>query len=226
MSYSIAEIKNVFVQYSDKNAKKIFYTPSKQVSEINSPYIQELIVQMKEKMDGVGIGLSANQLGHPIQLFIIEYIDDKREPRLNMQDIPFQVFINPKITKASKEKISFWHGCLSALDKPKGKIATYKWIEYEAFDHKGNLKKGKLEGMGSIIFQHEFWHLLGYLYINHAKEFLESDILQSKVKSGNIQLYKPASKEDPFLLADYVIGESIEQYASRYYVAKKKNITS
>jgi peptide deformylase len=73
------------------------------------------------------------------------------------------------------------------------------------FDSKGNLKKGKLEGMGAIIFQHEFWHLLGHLYIDHAKEFMKPDMLKSEAKSGNIQLYQPATEDVPLLLADYML---------------------
>ena len=182
---------------------------------------------MKEKMTGWGIGLAANQLGTPLQAFMIGFTQDTSAPshtnryRTNLADVPFQVFINPKITKTSEEKVSFWHGCLSALEHKKGIVATYKWIDYEAYNEKDEKIKGRLDDFGAVIFQHEFRHLLGGLFLDTAKTFHSQEELWKFFDKGEIKPYDKASPELPFLLEDYLVGESIEEYSER-----RKNKTS
>ncbi|MES2614191.1 MAG: peptide deformylase [Bdellovibrionota bacterium] len=205
-------LKQEFVQYSSGIGKKILYEPTKPVDaeSIGAPKIQKIISSMKAHLQGKGIGLAANQIGEPLQIFMIEYRQDtERYKYLNFPSIPLQVFINPRITAASKEKMSFWHGCLSALDKPRGLIATYQWIEYEAYDENGHKKTGKLDGLGAVIFQHEFRHLLGSLYIDHAKIFLNQEELKQLFESHKLNPYEPANDDIPLLLADYEIGAPI-----------------
>jgi len=120
-----------------------------------------------------------------------------------------QVFINPRIINASSEKISFGHGCLSALDKPGGLVATYRRIEYEAYDENGKYKTERLDGLESVIFQHKFCHLLGSLYLDHAKSFMDVNELRLLFETGKLKLYEPANEDIPLLLEGYSIGESI-----------------
>lgn len=212
-----------FVQYAEKLGKTILYMPTAKISvnEIKSKRIVKLIETMKEKMAGVGIGLAANQVGEGIQLFMLEFSpvasDDAYTDRYDLQfpPVPFQIFINPKITKVSEDSIAFWHGCLSAQNKPMGLVATYRWLEYEALNEYGEKISGKMDAMGAVIFQHEFRHLLGSLYIDHAKLFLDYHELQAKFASGELQSYSPADESVPHLLSDYQIGESIDEYAAR-----------
>ena len=119
------------------------------------------------------------------------------------------MFINPKSTKVSEEKVSFWHGCLSAIERPRGLVSTYRWIEYEAFDEHGNHQTGKLDGIGAIIFQHEFCHLLGSLYIDHAQTFLSHKELIHSFNSGALKPYEIADETTPLLLSNYNIGDPI-----------------
>lgn len=211
-------MNNKFVQYSDNACNNILYRTSKKINiaDVKSSSVQKLIKNMHKRM--TGIGLAANQVGEPIQLFIIEfkkYKDPEKYKNLNLDDVHFQVFINPRIISASCDKVTYWHGCLSASDKPIGKVATYKWIDYEALDEHGAPKTGRLCGMAAIIFQHEFRHLLGKCYFDFAKEFLAAEDLRRKIINLEIKLYEDASTHDPLLLPDYTIGETIEEYQSR-----------
>lgn len=210
-----------FVQYSDKLGRDILYKPTRRVQDIQAKTVQSLIDSMHPKMTAAGIGLAANQVGEPLQLFMIEYhppTEDTKEStryKVIMPDVPYQVFINPRITKASKETVSFWHGCLSAADKERGKVATYKWIEYQAYNRDGKKIMGRLDDLGAVIFQHEFRHLLGKLYFDQTHIFMASEELDRKRQSGEIKAYEICGKEVPLLLADYDVGESIEDYARR-----------
>ncbi|MDE4948973.1 peptide deformylase, partial [Francisella tularensis subsp. holarctica] len=84
----------------------------------------------------------------------------------SFESVPYQVCINPKMTKASKQRVSFWHGCLSALGENRGKLATYKEIEYEAYNQHGEKITVKLDSIAAVIFQHEFTHILGSVYVD------------------------------------------------------------
>jgi len=207
---NIENLQHEFVQYSSEKGKQILYHPTKPVENIADSKIQKIIYNMKTHLQGKGIGLAANQIGEPLQIFIIEYLPNKEKYNyLNFPSIPLQVFINPKITAVSKEKMSFWHGCLSAIDRPRGLIATYSWIEYDAYDENGWHKIDRLDGLSAIIFQHEFRHLLGSLYIDHAKNFLNLDELKSLFELGKLKPYEPADDNVPLLLSDYKVGDPI-----------------
>lgn len=211
-----------FVQFNDPNAKEILYSPCEKVEEISSVEIQELIPRMKEAMNAAGIGLAANQIGKHIQLFMMESHPPKQEDAeaidletKTLYEVPYQVFINPKIVNASKEKVSFWHGCLSAEEQPRGKVASYKHIDIEAYDENAKKIEKRICGLAAVIFQHEFRHLLGSIYLDHTKETLSEEELQQKFAEKKLQSYEECDDSVPLLLADYKVGETIEEYAKK-----------
>ena len=126
-----------------------------------------------------------------------------------MEQIPVQAFANPRIISVSKELSSFWHGCLSAQGQKLGQVATYDWIEFEAYDLGLNKYKARLDGMASIIFQHEFRHLLGKLYIDQTHILMKREDLREKLVSGELNSCEACGPEVPHLLADYTVGDKI-----------------
>ena len=156
--------------------KNILYSPSFQVTKEHQPYLESFLSLMLRTMIAEsGIGIASCQVGVPLQAFIIGMENDEGSERyLEVEKVPYQVFINPRIIKASKQYRSFWHGCLSAKGQKLGRVATYDWVECEAYTLDFKKFRVKLEGMASIIFQHEFRHLLGKLYIDqtHKMKYL------------------------------------------------------
>ncbi len=131
-----------------------------------------------------GIGIAAPQVGISQQIFIIEAsLDSSRYPFLRkypqLKPVAQQIFINPRITQVSKEYIKYWHGCLSAKGLDRGLVRTYKSLHFEAQNLEGKVFKGYLDSFAAIIFQHEFRHLLGSLYIDHAKDLIQSTWYQA-----------------------------------------------
>jgi peptide deformylase len=190
-----------------KRADNALYCPCLAVkeNEFNTKKLNKFIDAMHVIMRREnGIGLSANQVGRNIQIFIIESTQEQ-DRYSKVESVPYQVFINPKITAASNERTNFWHGCLSAQGFKRGNVATYEWINYEAFDKNGHKKTGKLNGLASIIFQHEFRHLLGGTYVDFAREFYEPE--ENKTTKS-----EKCSNSIPLLLSDYKIGDSLEEY--------------
>ena len=85
---------------------------------------------------------------------------------------PFTEVFNPKIVKLPKETICFQNdGCLS-IKGLRGNSNRYAWIEVEYINENGKKTRQRFEGYSretdftGIIFQHEFDHLRGVLYID------------------------------------------------------------
>lgn len=115
-----------------------------------------------------GVGIAAPQVGLGRNLFLFMRIDKK--------GIPVQVAINPRIVNHSDEIILFeGDGCLS-VPKLSGTTKRYAWIDVEFYNEKGEFIKERLSGTSresdftGVIFQHEFDHLQGVLFIDKLAE--------------------------------------------------------
>ena len=198
---------------SQKNRKDhVLYQPLQSVCKNHKVYLHDFIeIMYRTMLKENGIGIAANQIGVPLQVFLIEL-----DPNVNQYRYPFAkkvnfgAFINPRITNVSSEWVSFGHGCLSAKTKKMGQVASYQWIDYEALDPSLNPIKGRLSNMAAVIFQHEFRHLLGKTYVDQAKNFLNKNELYQKFDNGELSPEPiPCTHEVPHLLADYKIGDPI-----------------
>ncbi|MCJ8290384.1 MAG: peptide deformylase [Crocinitomicaceae bacterium] len=183
--------------------------------EFNSPelklYIDSMYAVMLRK---AGVGIASNQLGKSLQIFMIEAKSDNPRYKV-LGPVAKQVFINPKITKTSKERKNFWHGCLSAHGEKRGNVATYEWIEYTCQNQKGEIQHGRLEGFASVIFQHEFRHMLSGTYLDHANHFLPKEELNEKLDAGELAFFELANDTLPLLIDGYIVGETLEEFHSR-----------
>lgn len=113
-----------------------------------------------------GVGLAAPQIGINKKLFTILASDENGKTWL-------LAVINPKIIKKGKEIVYLngGEGCLS-VDRPtSGVTPRYRKITVEADLY--NLQKGvvehkrfELEDYIAIVFQHEYDHLFGTLYVD------------------------------------------------------------
>ena len=197
--------------------KNTLYLPPREITknEFNTQPLNEFIARLHEVMIKTsGVGIAANQVGKRLQIFIIEANADNPRDQV-FGPVNKQVFINPKITKVSKEKKNFWHGCLSANGEDRGNVATYEWIEYESLNERGEIQTGRLDGFAAVIFQHEFRHLLNGTYLDIAKQFLPKAVLDKKIQSGELPFFEITLDTLPLLIGDYTVGKSIKEYHSK-----------
>lgn len=120
-----------------------------------------------------GAGLSANQIGVPLRVFIYE---DEGEI------VPC---INPRIISASEEMEEEMEGCLSlpGISLP---VPRHAKVELEYLDLEGNLHRVQAEGWLARVFQHETDHLDGVLILDRtdresrakALRELEGEVIQ------------------------------------------------
>jgi len=141
--------------------------------EIGSREIRELIEAMKETMrDAPGVGLAAPQVGHSLQLAVIEdrpeYTKDASAEVLAERErkpVPFHVIINPRLTLLNEPSVEFFEGCLS-VSGFMAVVPRARRVHIDCLDEHGKKKLIEAGGWYARILQHEIDHLNGTLYID------------------------------------------------------------
>ncbi len=147
------------------------------IKEILTPKIQRILRDMKEALSSQddGIAIAAPQIGVSQRIFVVS---GKVRNIIKGEDetisYPDMVFINPVITKLSKEKKAMEEGCLSVRYQY-GKVKRSTKASIEAYDEEGNFFKKGVSGLMAQVFQHETDHLNGILFIDTATELEEID---------------------------------------------------
>ena len=115
-----------------------------------------------------GIGLAANQVGLPWQLFVLNLTGDPEE-----KDEEY-VFINPEIVrrKGSEEGEE---GCLS-LPKLYGDVRRAAEVTIEAYDLDGRGFEMKLNDLAARCVQHEVDHLEGVLFVDRMTDSKKREV--------------------------------------------------
>jgi peptide deformylase len=140
--------------------------PSKEVHKV-SKKIKELIKDLLDTLYAQnGVGLAAPQIGENYRVFVID--TSTGEEAVN----PI-IFINPKIIKKSGGIISN-EGCLS-FPELYTDVRRYKNVIIKALDKNGKsfILEAKDGTLLARAIQHEFDHLEGILFIDHARNRFE-----------------------------------------------------
>jgi len=151
------------------------------VKEISSPKIIKILKEMSEalKSQNDGVALAAPQIGYSLRIFVVsgkifdkDFVRGEGLPQ-EKKEIPKDlVFINPQISKLSREKEWVPEGCLS-VRWLYGKTHRSKKTTITAYDENGKKFIRGASGLLAQIFQHETDHLNGILFIDHAKKIRE-----------------------------------------------------
>ena len=137
----------------------------------------ELLANMVETMKHYGgIGLSANQCGIPIRMFVF---GDKEN---------YIPCFNPKILEYGGPEVAIEEGCLTypglfvKIFRPDLIVAQWE-------DENRELHKENFTGLQSRVFQHEYDHMQGIDFRSLAGR-MALDIAQRKLKRGQRKLKK------------------------------------
>jgi peptide deformylase len=113
-----------------------------------------------------GVGIAAPQVAASLNLFILASRPSPRYPQAPTME-PIAV-INPQIIDRSHENVDGWEGCLSVPDQ-RAIVTRSQWIDVEYFDQQGCLQRRRFSDFVARIFQHEYDHLQGILFIDHVQ---------------------------------------------------------
>lgn len=149
--------------------------PARSVSpdELATPFVQELLVSMRETMyDAPGVGLAAPQVGESLQLVVVEddgpwleTMSPARREELERVALPFTVLVNPTLEPVGDETCEFFEGCLS-VEGFSAMVRRHRVVRVRALDETGEPLELELEGWPARILQHELDHLAGILYLD------------------------------------------------------------
>lgn len=117
-----------------------------------------------------GAGLAAPQIFESLALFVVTSAPSSRYP-----DAPYRdpmIVINPEIVRASDEMESGWEGCLS-IPGLRGLVPRHSRIAVRYLDRRGETCEDELDGFVARVFQHEYDHLRGALFIDRIASTLD-----------------------------------------------------
>ena len=137
------------------------------VEDINNDSIQTLIDDLINTVsEANGVGIAAPQIGKSYRLFIVASRPNSRYP--DVPEMPPTAMINPRILNYSGEIVKGWEGCLS-VPGIRGLVPRYQIIEIEYLDRNGNLQTQQLTDFIARIFQHEYDHLEGKVFLDRVE---------------------------------------------------------
>lgn len=136
---------------------------------IGSGEFESLIADMRETLHAYGgIGLAAPQIDVGYRIAIIE-IENTSTRYGEIEASPFEVYINPEITPIEDEVAGYWEGCLS-VPGMMGYVERPQHIRVDYIDQQGKRQSRQADGFLATVFQHEFDHLDGVLYVDRIRD--------------------------------------------------------
>ncbi|MFQ6611358.1 MAG: peptide deformylase [Fidelibacterota bacterium] len=134
--------------------------------KVFGPQLKKLADDMIETMRVAnGVGLAGPQIGVMQRIFVAEIPEEEDNP---LSGKPW-VIINPEITKRTDGMEEGQEGCLS-IPGWVGMVDRHVGIEVKARTVAGKSLKLKLTGFLARVFQHEYDHLDGILFVDHITD--------------------------------------------------------
>ena len=139
------------------------------IEKISSDECHELIADLRDTLAAAGgIGLAAPQINIPLQVAVVN-IPAGPTRYGDLSEVPFSVYINPKLTVLDDSRAGYWEGCLS-VPGLRGYVVRPQRVKIDFIDLAANEQSLIAEGFTATVFQHEFDHLESKLYIDHISD--------------------------------------------------------
>lgn len=140
--------------------------PVRSIVNPSDPAIQVLIDDMLATVaDLNGVGIAAPQIYEPLALFIVASRPNSRYP--NAPETEPTAMLNPELLWASDETEAGWEGCLS-IPGIRGSVRRHQRIRVRFLTREGEIREEDYEGFLARIFQHEFDHINGLVFLDRV----------------------------------------------------------
>ena len=138
------------------------------VSDIQSAETRQLIAAMQATLaTTAGVGLAAPQIGVSRRVIIVASKPNARYPKAPLMEPT--IMLNPAFKPLSDAKEKDWEGCLS-VPGIRALVPRFREIMIHYADEQGNSVETRLEGFVARVFQHEFDHLEGKVYLDRVED--------------------------------------------------------
>ncbi|HET8806772.1 MAG TPA: peptide deformylase [Methylophaga sp.] len=149
---------------------------AKPVTDIESAETQQLLNDLLSFVSQKrGMGIAAPQVGISKQIFIMCSHPNQRYP--NAPEMPPTCVINPQIVSMNGSTEKDWEGCLS-IPGLRALVPRAETVKVRYITRDGEQVETTYHGFLARLFQHEFDHLQGRLFIDHAES--TRDIMTEK----------------------------------------------
>jgi len=150
------------------------------ISDAHDADTRALIAAMKATLASTqGVGLAAPQIGASLRLVIVASRPTPRYPNAPLMEPT--VMINPSFRPLSEAREKDWEGCLS-IPGIRARVPRFKDIRIDYSDEQGAFIETVLHDFIARVFQHEFDHLNGLVFLDRVESnrdiFSESEYLK------------------------------------------------
>ncbi|MGR8933441.1 MAG: peptide deformylase [Gammaproteobacteria bacterium] len=146
------------------------------ITEYDTPALTAMVDDMLATLrDSNGVGLAAPQIYEPYRIIIIASRPNARY--LNAPNMEPVIMLNPRFQPCSDERHKDWEGCLS-IPGIRALVPRYRHIEICYDDIRGNPQACRYGDFIARIFQHEYDHLDGLVYLDRVEN--NRDIISEK----------------------------------------------
>jgi peptide deformylase len=137
------------------------------VTVFNSPEFLDCLSSMQTLMEsGNGVGIAAPQIGVAMQIVIVASRPTNRYP--DAPEMPATILCNPQLEILDPNLIKGWEGCLS-VPGIRALVPRYQAIRVRFQDREGKSQQIDLKDFPARVFQHEFDHLQGLVYLDRIE---------------------------------------------------------
>ncbi|BAU06349.1 peptide deformylase [Fischerella major NIES-592] len=142
-----------------------------EVEDIQDETIQKLIDDLMATVsEANGVGIAAPQVAQLYRVMIVASRPNPRYPHAPHMEPT--AMINPRIIAHSSTMIKDWEGCLS-IPGIRGLVPRYEAIEVEYTDRNGKIQRQLLTNFVARIFQHEYDHFDGIVFLDRLESNLD-----------------------------------------------------
>ncbi len=121
----------------------------------------------RSMLDGNGVGIAAPQLGASLQVIIVASRPTARYPAApSMAPL---VMVNPTFQVIDDSLDKDWEGCLS-VPGIRALVPRYRAVQVNYRDVDGNACELALQDFPARVFQHEYDHLQGLVYLDRVED--------------------------------------------------------
>jgi len=137
------------------------------INNIGDEKLQQIIDNLiTTVIETNGVGIAAPQVSISDRLFIVASRPNLRYP--NAPKMEPTAMINPRLISHSEDKVKGWEGCLS-VPGIRGLVPRYRVINVEYTNREGKLERKELRDFVARIFQHEYDHLEGLVFLDRVE---------------------------------------------------------
>lgn len=157
---------------------------AEKVQDIHSTEVQQIISDLLTTLaDTDGVGIAAPQISESWRIMVIASRPSERYPYA--PEMEPTVMINPSFEPLAKAQEKDWEGCLS-IPGIRAKVSRFARIKVNYTNAIGEAICQDLEGFVARVFQHEYDHLDGLVYLDRVEN--NRDIISEQVFSQLMQV--------------------------------------